>query len=381
VLIGSVLGVSSAQAKPSVIQIQAGALHPTNSDAPYEFTRFYPDSVKVHPGDTVRWKILGFHTVTFSKIGRAGFFRRDEIPQTYAWPEESAFGSGCGQAANPCTVNPSTKFVGSGAPLFSNEPVNVKVNLPVGKYTYFCQIHAGMSGTIEVVKVSTALPAQAQINAVIKSAVRKDAAAMDKVFKADQIPVSRIDADGVRSWQVKVGDITPDNHVQVIAYLPGTLKISSGERVHFSIPKTSLGDPHTVTFPTELVGNFDPVPHGLGPFGVNLSCDADGRASGAPGVLGLWGQMGIPTCPANLELILAPWMTSAHPAAGNAVLTPATYHDSGWLAPAREPKSFNKLPDGGGLPSTFDAEFPAAGEFSYACDVHGDFMTGTVTVA
>jgi hypothetical protein len=75
-------------------------------------------------------------------------------------------------------------------------------------------------------------------------------------------------------------------------------------------------------------------------------------------------------------------MTHGHPAPSNQVLTPATYHDSGLLVPQRSSKGMRVLPDTGRvLPATFEAEFPAPGEFTFECNLHVDLMTGSVNVS
>lgn len=378
-LVGSVLSGPSAQAKPVVVKIQAGAIHPTNKDAPVEFTRFYPDVLKVRRGQTVRWGIFGFHTITFLKSGRTGFFRNDELPGTYAFPEKSALGTGCGAAAQPCVLTKKSTIVSSGFP-FTFESFDVKVDVPPGNYAYFCQVHPAMSGAVEVVASNRKSPSQGQIDAQIKSAVRKDAAAVDKVFMADQVPTSKIDADGVRTWQVLLGDETPDHHAQIIAYLPTDLKIGVGDRVRYVYPERSKIDPHTVTFPAQASGPSDP-PAGLAGLGILFGCDFDSPTDGLPGIPGLWAVMG-PPCPASLEVLWSRWMTEAHPAPGNSVSSPSTFHDSATLFPKRVPKNFRTLPDTGrALPSSFEAMFPAAGDFSYQCNIHGDFMTGSVNVS
>jgi plastocyanin len=381
-LIGSfvVLGPRSDAAAPASLKVQAGAVPKGN--APYEYNRFYPDVVKVHRGQTLRVGIFGFHTFTYAKAGRSSFLRADEIPGVYAWPEESVFGSGCGRGGTPCVLAPETTFASSAAPLFDGSPVDVKVDVPPGRYTYFCQIHVTMSGTIDVVANSVAIPTQKQVNEQVASAVRKDTAAADKLFKADQVPVSKVDADGVRTWRVLAGDATPDNHVQFLTYLPSKLAVEAGDRVRFVMKNQFAGDPHTVTFPAAAVGTSDvPVPNGLAGFGVDLSCDVDDPKSGLPGVIGFWGVLG-PPCPASLEVVWAPWMIDPHPAPGNLVALPASYHDSGMLIGPKYPKALRSLPDGGRpFPSSFDADFPAEGSFAYACSVHGDFMTGTVDVS
>jgi plastocyanin len=375
-------GTSDAVAKSGKLVIQAGAAHPTNEDAPYEYTRYYPEVLNVHRGQTVSWKILGFHSVTFSKSAPPSFYRTDEVPGTYAVPERWAFGSGCGQPAmKACNLTPKTTFLSSGAPIFAGGPFSTTIDAPPGTYAYFCTVHPGMTGKINVVPSSKPVATQRQIDAQIDSQVRADSANADALFRADQKPVSTLNADGQREWRGLLGDSTRDNHVSILAFMPTNLEIAAGDKVRYTYRDHTVNEIHTVTFPTEVTGGFEPVPHGLGAFGIHFSCDPDSPTGGMKGVPGLWGVAG-PACPATLELAHGPWMLQGHPAPGNQVLTPLTYHDSGMLVPKRSSKGFRFLPDAAAsFPSAFEAEFPAAGVFSFECNIHVDFMTGSVNVS
>lgn len=383
-LLGSLLVVGRAEAASAGVVVQAGALHPTNEEAPFEYIQFYPSALRVHQGQVVRWKILGFHTITFAKAGvRPPFFRTDEIPGTHAVDERWAFGAtDCGHGEQkPCSLTKGTRYLSSGAPFFSGDPFAVKMDVPPGKYAYQCNVHTKMAGTIDVVGKSAPVPTQKQINTQVASAVAKDTKAADALFKADQRPLSKVGADGQRIWRVLTGDATADNHVQIIGYLPNNLEIAAGDKVEFGYRKGFLGDFHTVTFPTELSGGFTepvPAPYGLAGLGIYFSCDPDEPNGGAPGVPGLWEVL--TPCPGTFELGIAPWMTEGHAAPGDAVLTPVTYHDSGSIVAAGHPDGFRKLPDGTTLPTGFDAEFPAPGAFTFECNIHFDFMTGSINV-
>lgn len=374
-------GVSDAGPSDGKLLIQAGATHPTNREAPYEYTRFYPEVLNVRRGQTISWKILGFHSITFSKSGRPPFYRTDEVPGTYAIPEAWAFGSGCGHpGSKACVLRTATKFLSSGVPLFGAGPFTAKMDVPPGAYEYFCTVHPGMKGTVNVVRDAARAATQRQVDAQIASQVRADSANADALFRANQKPVSTVESDGTRVWRGLLGDSTRDNHVSIIAFMPSNLEIAAGDKVRYTYRDHTVNEVHTVTFPTQATGGFEPLPHGLGAFGIYLSCDPDTPTGGLPGVPGLWGVMG-PACPAHLELGHAPWMTTSHHAPGDQVLTPLTYHDSGLLVPKRASKGFRALPDTGEtLPSAFDAEFPAAGTFTYECNIHVDFMTGSVRV-
>lgn len=379
-LLGSLLVVAPAQAAPPRLEIQAGAVHPTNDAAPYEYTNFYPSTLKVQRGQTIRWTVFGFHTITFSKAGRPNFFRPDEVPGTYATTERWAFGSDCGRnGMKPCVLTPKTTYLSSGTPPFGNSPFDVKVDARPGMYRYFCAVHPGMQGALQVVAGSA--PTPSQVKAQIAREVRIDSDAADAVFRAGQKATSRIDSDGTRVWRIRLGDTIPSKHVSVLAFMPGELEVAAGDKVEYVFPKPVANEVHTVTFPTEATGSFDPAPNGLGGFGFYFSCDPDDPAGGLKGVPGLWGAAG-PECPASLELAVAPWMTEAHPAPGNAVLTRATYHDSAMLMPSGAPRWFRVRPDTGvAFPSRFEAEFPAPGTFAFECNIHVDLMTGSINAS
>ena len=385
VVIAAVLVHEEATARPGTLTIRAGAHHPTNRDAPYVYTRYYPDVLQVHRGQTVRWTFEQTHSVTFSKSGRPGWFRPDEIPDTYAVNERFGFGAtDCGlEGLRPCAFQANTTFLSSGVSRIRQErPFEVTVDAPPGTYAYFCTLHPAMSGKIEVVRDTAPVRTQKQLDAQTKAQVRADSRAADAVFRADQTPVSTVGADGTRVWRGLLGDSTSDKHVSILAFMPADLEVAAGDSVRYVFRDRAVNEPHTVTFPTEISGGAPPGPVGLGTFALFPACDFDGRTSGLPGLRGLWGVSPVPACPADLEVLHAPWMTRGHPAPRNQVLTPATYHDSGLLVPRGASIGMRKLPDTGRmLPSGFSAAFPAAGSFTFECNLHTDLMTGSVNVS
>lgn len=375
---------AEAQAPVADHVVQAGALHPDNPSAPYEYTRYYPDTIKVHRGQTVRWNAVGdgvatgFHTITFSSAGRPPFIRADEAPNAYGAPTAWFAGSDCGRnGLGPCVLQSRDQFVSSGIPPLGGSPFEVTVDLPPGTYEYFCTVHPAMAGAVEVVGDAEPVPTPEQTAAARAAAIAQDSAAADELFAQDQVPHSTIE-DGQRVHRVLLGDSTDDNHVSLIAYLPTNLDVAAGDKVRFVYNDDIVNEVHTATFPSAVVGNFSP-PHGTGGLGLSFGCDLDDVSGGLPGIPGPWGVV-LP-CPANLELLFAPWMTSVNAAPGNEVATPATYHDSGMLIPPLAPDGFRALPGGGELPDSFEAEFPNPGSFVYECNIHVDPMSGSIEVS
>lgn len=378
--------MGDARAETVDFDVQVGAINPNDPAKPYEYTRYYPEELQIHRGQTVRFNFienlpLGFHTVTFSSAGLPGYWRPDDVPGTYAFPDEGLLSSACGRGSQPaCSFTSPDQFLSSGfvvnAPAHS--PFRVTVDLPPGTYSYFCTIHATMTGTIEVVPDAAPLETQASIDALAAQQVLDDTANADALFQAGG--TSRVTHEnGQRVWHVLLGDSTDDDHVAIDTYLPASLPdVAPGDKVRFEFRERGAGpiknEIHTVTFPEEI-----------GVHGIALAfypaCDPDDPATGLKGIPGAWGVDG-PECPWNTEFLWQPRITSTTPAPGNAVLTPATFHDSGAMIPPGAPESFRTLPDTGELrPVTFEAEFPNAGTFSFACSIHEHFMTGSVTVS
>jgi len=372
--------------------IQAGAAHPTVPGSGYEYTRYFPSTLEVHRGQTVTWNILGsgnnatgFHTVSFLPDGqeRPALLREDEIPGTYAVPEAwSLPAGGCGQQGqDPCVLTDTQTFISSGVPPYNpGLAFSATVDLAEGAYTYICTVHAAMQGTIEVVDEGTSLPTQAEIDQLITSEIAADTAAADAVVEESSVPTFDV-VDGQKVWRVLLGDSTPDDHVSMNQYLPGSLQIEQGDAVRYVFDDDIVNEIHTVSFPEQVSGGFSPLPHGTAGFGFQVRCELDDPAGGAPALPGLFIPGAMP-CPGQYELGVAPWMTSQTRALQDAVVSPLTVHDSGILVPQGAPPQFRNIPGATSstMPVGFQAAFPAPGTFVYECNVHTEPMTGSITV-
>jgi hypothetical protein len=127
---------------------------------------------------------------------------------------------------------------------------------------------------------------------------------------------------------------------------------------------------HTVTFPARVQETM-PAQVSFYP-----ACDLDDPESGTPSIPGLF-----LTCPGELEVLLAPWMSAATRSPADAVLTPDTYHDSGILVSPEAKARIATRPDTGDpFGDSFEATFPAAGTFTYTCNIHPKLMPASVLV-
>ena len=353
----------------------------------FEYLAYYPDHLRVHRGDTVRFRRDGFHTVTFSPAGqpRRSWLRRDESEGVAAIDlRDPSPECGHDPGVPPCVLSSTSSLVSSGW-----DDLTVVVDLGVGAYQYYCTLHEGMQGTVEVVPDAVPVASAAEVSRRRTEQVAADTATALALLEANQTAaVERVD-DHLR-WTVKAGDITHDDRVAILRYMPSHFSIAPGDEVVFSVPggggrpsgvPEDATELHTATFP------HDPA---LAPFGlaryVNPACDADDPSAGAPGVPGQFESV-VVGCPPGMtaELLVQPWAwTTPTRAPDDAVLTPATVHDSGLLAPdgklcrtGCDPWTGQRFPS-----RSPETTFPATGTFSFVCLVHPEWgMAGSITVS
>src|SRR5690348_11856584 len=174
----------AAQAKTSLVfmgvptrkaQKQLAAIA-TKSDprAFMDINDFFPHGVTIHVGDKVRFVPTGFHTVDLPRKGKAPlplisptgtlvsgqtdaagqpFWFNGKLPNVAFTP--ALLKSGFGKAFKYS----GRKAVRSGLPLGPPKPLTIKFT-KAGTYRYFCNIHAGMSGVVRVVRRAHRIPAR-----------------------------------------------------------------------------------------------------------------------------------------------------------------------------------------------------------------------------
>lgn len=306
-----------------------------------DFDAFFPSVATIHAGDSVKFAPVGFHTVQFPKKGTspAGLvapagtvsgatdaagapFWFNGLPQLGFNP--ALLKSGFGKSF----TYTGAKAVGSGLPL-QNKPKPMKVKFPkAGTYTYFCNVHPGMKGTVRVVGKSKPVPSAA----ADKASVKKQLAAAFKAAKplgATKAPANSV----VVGPQGKGG-------VAFFGFAPSKLTVPVGTTVSFAMPSRSF-EAHTVTFGP---GNPQSQPTSyLGQLAASFNSPAfDPRAtypSEAPGTV--------------------------------ATLTPALHGNGFWNAGILDTAPATPLPNSGKV------TFGQAGTYDYYCMIH-PFMHGQV---
>lgn len=243
-------GTGSAAARSLTKTLVAGPLtHPAAKQL--DFDAFFRRQVTVHVGDSVRWQIHGFHTITFP--GRQPppplFLPAANDPITGATDSAGAsfwFNGVPNLHANPMAAFPSgshstngSQFVNSGlppgAPGQPVPPFTVRFT-KAGTFRYLCLVHPGMTGSVKVVSSRRPIPTKAQDRAAAGTEYAKAnrlASRLVKVHPGALRVLAGNDAGGV-AW---------------LRFFPLTLHVRTGQTVTFQ--NTSRPEVHTVTFGPE----------------------------------------------------------------------------------------------------------------------------------
>jgi plastocyanin len=209
---------------------------------------FFPHGTTIHVGDKVKFVPTGFHTVEFPAKG--------QDPAPFAAPAGTIAGvnDAAGQPfwfnGNPdLQFNPvlfaglygksvsynGKKQLETGLPLAAKpKPVTVRFT-KAGKYTYFCNIHPGMKGTVTVARKSKAIPSA-------KAHASKVAAQYKRDLKIAKVLPHTIVPAGV----VDVG-VAGKHGVEYFGMVPASPKVIVGQSLQFRMSKGSFED-HTATF-------------------------------------------------------------------------------------------------------------------------------------
>lgn len=415
--------------------VLAGAAHPTDSTVPYNYATYYPSALQVHRGDTVEWRFTGstngWMSVTFypgdmdvrehprpldSLIDP---FLRPATPPYLAFTDQWLLGNEggtrgvapsapCGRglwlgsfpAQPPCVLHTTGQYVSSSLydrffDVTDAGSFRVRIDLPEGTYRYHCKYHPAMVGTVQVVGGSISLPTQHDIDQRARTEIARDTAAADAVVHRDSDLATAYDRT-THQWTIHVGDATPDHSVMIDDYMPEDVTVRPGDTVRW----VAGADFHTVTFPPALktpgwgssaagtctpssctapLGYLSDLGNPLTTSDYRFDCQAY-----LPGV----GTVTLPTwnpttfeCPegTRVEFLAGPLAAREQHAPGDKVLQGA-FHNSGFMNPSSYPANLRARGDGSYLPSTFDAHFPAAGEYQFFCKIHPEFMNGIIRV-
>jgi plastocyanin len=306
---------------------------------------FFPHGITIHTGDSVRFELAGFHTVDLPAKGGSAlpFITPTTKPAT---GEVDAAGAPFWFNGQPLLgFNPallSSKFgkrvtytgakqVLSGAFLSNSRPKPFTVKFSkAGSYTYFCNIHHGMSGKVTVKAKSRHVPSAAVDKQRVAAQVARDIGIVKQLAKRTIAPNT-----------VSVG-VAGKYGTEYFGMLPAQTTVPVGTTVTFTMSSRSYDD-HTATF---------------GPGDITKKTSYIGAIED------------------NFQNALVPNGISVYPseAPGGALatLTPTLHGNGFWNTGIIDASSATPVPASGAV------TFGAAGTYTFYCLIH-PFMKGTVT--
>lgn len=210
---------------------------------------FFPETIRVHAGDTITWKINSdeLHSVSF---GGEGLIGEELIPIAGGGPTDVQLNPGISFPTRP-PGGPTEIFDGGipaasgimkNAPLSPGAPLNDTFTLTFDKpgvYQYVCQIHPfTMRGSV-IVEVPTAddMPAQAEIDAQATTEMTSLLGQIDTIKTEAAKAVTQVPGPGDTTiWLVQAGGISRDNRVELLEFLAKDIVIKEGDTVVWTSP-------------------------------------------------------------------------------------------------------------------------------------------------
>jgi plastocyanin len=344
------LALAAALAVPAVADaatktVQAGPFGPSAKDFQDAFgdaNQFFRRTVTIHKGDSVRWKINGFHTVTFVQGGVeepplivpdptnpvAGVLDAAGVPFWFNGQPNVSFNPEVALKQGGGTFDPD-ELMNSGLPLAEGPPPPYKLRFnQKGRFSYLCIVHPGMKGTVRVVGRNRPIPSRRKDKRAASRELANALGAVERLTTGSGLSLTNtIQAGNDRS-----------SGPTVYKFFPANPSFKVGDTVTLQMPPRS-SEVHTFSFgPTNGKDAY------LDQLAANLAGPVfDPR--------GIYPSDPVPT----------PDYTGANHGNG--------FYNSGFLDSNSDSV----------LPQSTPVRFTAAGTFQFICLIH-PFMKGTVTV-
>jgi plastocyanin len=342
VVVAALVVPAAAGAATKTVQAGPFAKGKQFQDAFGDANQYFRRTVRIHRGDRVRWRINGFHSVTFVPEGGTApplFLPGDPITGVNdAMGVPFWFNNQPALGFNPQAVLPQggkrfdpAVLENSGLPLAGPpEPYTLRFNR-TGTFKYLCVVHPGMAGRVKVVKRSRPVPS-----------ARKDRRAARRELNATLARVKRLTTGlGTEDLQntIQAGNDRRSG-ATIFKFFPQNPTYKVGDTVTLQMAPNST-EVHTLTFgPT----------NGKDAYNDQIAASF---ASPQPDQRGLY--------------------PSENPAAGVPTITP-THHGNGFYNSGVLDTDTASPP-----PGSTKVTFGAPGTYQLICLIH-PFMTGTVTV-
>jgi plastocyanin len=304
---------------------------------------FFPHSVTIHVGDSVKFQPTSFHNVDLPKkggkpVGLLGLGA--PVSNSLDAANNPFWFNGQPSAAfNPTLLSGSlgkkvtytgAKGVESGLPLANKpKPMTVKFT-KAGTFTYYCDVHAGMKGIVRVVAKGKTIPTTKQDAKTLAAQVATAAKASKSLATVNPGPNT-----------VDVGSAGAHG-TEFYSFVPATLTVPHGTTVKFQMSPKSLEDHTASTGPGDPEN--DPSSY-LGTIAAGI----------------------IPTLDPRLVY------PSDSPAAGPAAFGPTSHGNGFWNSGVLDTLASTPLPNANSV------TFTTPGTYVFHCLIH-PFMKGTVVV-
>lgn len=340
-----VVAPAAAQAKTKIVDMGTprSAQQTLGETYQSDVNDYFPHSVAINVGDSIRFRVSGFHTVDLPGRGEsplsfvgagapvAGSVDALGVPFWFNGQPQLSFNPALLQAAFGRQVTYSgARRVNSGLPLQERpRPMTVRFSR-TGTYAYFCNLHPGMRGTVRVRpkgrRVPTAAVDRRTVAAQITRAIDVAKTLKDVAPPAGNVYVGSAGRGGV----------------EYFGMVPATTTVPVGTTLTFRMSPGSYED-HTATF-----GPGDP----------------ENDPASYLGVLAAGFQ----------SPLFDPRATyPSEPGPPGATLTPELHGNGFWNSGVLDASSATPLPDANSV------TFGAPGTYTYYCLIH-PFMKGTVVV-
>lgn len=304
---------------------------------------FFPTGTTIHVGDSVRFVPFGFHNVNLPKKG--GGLNPTFLPtgQKIAGAVDAAGAPFWFNGLDQLGFNPvlgvngfgkkftftGSKAINSGLPLAAKpKPMTVKFS-KAGLFTYFCDVHPGMKGTVRVASKSKSVPSARAHNNKAEAQVARDVA-VAKALSKKTAPAGTVD----------LGE-AGKHGVEIFAMVPASRTVPVGTTLTFRMTPGSR-EVHTATFGP---GNIDDANSFIGKLAASV-------------------RMPVPDPAAHYP---------SDPPPAPAAFGPTTHGNGFWNSGDLD--LFSVTPS----PAANAVTFTTAGTYTYYCLIH-PFMKGTVTV-